>query len=99
MRRAVVAFVRGLPLDRRSRRVLDETLLDCEHEAVGATTVLMRFAVELRSLLSIARVLVFGVGIRPLRPFTLVCAASEIVLSLAVVWLSAHLTQRTSARA
>jgi hypothetical protein len=65
MRRAVDAFVRGLPLDDRSRRVLDETLLDWELEAVGAPTPSSRFVVELRSLLAVARAFVF-VSVRDL---------------------------------
>ncbi len=59
MRRTIDAFARGLPLDNRSRRVLDETLLDCEYEAAQARTAAARVWVDLRSLVSIARALVF----------------------------------------
>ena len=60
MRRAVESFMRGLPLDPRARRVVDETLLDWAREAADATTAPARLGVELRSLLSIARALAFA---------------------------------------
>jgi hypothetical protein len=58
MREAVEAFIRGLPLDARARRVLDQTLLDWAHEADAAPSGLARAWVHLRSFVSCARALV-----------------------------------------
>ncbi|HKV98608.1 MAG TPA: hypothetical protein VJN96_02230 [Vicinamibacterales bacterium] len=57
MRAIVEAFVRGLPLDARSRRALDEALLDWTHESTRAESVSERFVVHLRSTLSVGRAL------------------------------------------
>jgi hypothetical protein len=56
VRRAIAWIVGGLPFDARSRRALDETLLDWEGEATESNSVAERTVTEIRGLLSIARV-------------------------------------------
>jgi hypothetical protein len=56
MRRAIAWLVGGLPFDARSRRTLDETLLDWEGEATEAKTLSEAAVTELRGVLSVARV-------------------------------------------
>lgn len=57
MRGLLAAFVRGLPLDARSRRALDEALLDWAHETARANTLAGRCVVEARSVMSLGRAL------------------------------------------
>ena len=57
MRGLLAAFVRGLPLDTRSRRALDEALLDWAHETARANTFAGRCVVEARSVVSLGRAL------------------------------------------
>ena len=49
-----------IPFDVRSRRAIDETLLDWTHEAAAAATPGARIAVNLRSTLALLRTLVFA---------------------------------------
>jgi hypothetical protein len=56
MRRAIGWFVGGLPFDARSRRAIDETLLDWDGEATEAKTAWERTVTEVRGAASIARV-------------------------------------------
>jgi hypothetical protein len=55
MRRLAVWVIDGLPFDPRSRRVLDETLLDWAHEQLTTTTTGRRAAVEARGVASLVR--------------------------------------------
>ena len=56
MRRAIAWVLAGLPIDARSRRAIDETLLDWDREATEAQTLSAATGAEVRGVLSIARV-------------------------------------------
>ena len=56
MRRAIAWVLAGLPFDARSRRAIDETLLDWDREATEAQTLSAATGAEVRGVLSIARV-------------------------------------------
>jgi hypothetical protein len=56
MRRVISWLLAGLPFDARSRRAIDETLLDWEGEVREAKTAWERTVTELRGVASIARV-------------------------------------------
>jgi hypothetical protein len=62
MRRLVTRFLDGLPCDPRSRRALDETLLDWAHEEATETSTLSRARVAIAGLLSIVRAFALSAG-------------------------------------
>src|SRR5262245_29641158 len=55
MRCAIAWLIDGLPFDPRSRRALDETMLDWAHEQRNAPTLGRRVLVQLRAAVAIAR--------------------------------------------
>jgi succinoglycan biosynthesis transport protein ExoP len=65
MRRLFEQLVSSLPLDPRSRRVLDETLNDWKHEEGSIDAALRRWLSDLRSAWSVARALVLVSVWRP----------------------------------
>ena len=60
MRSLASTMLSWIPFDARSRRAIDETLLDWTHEAAAAATPGARIAVNLRSTLALLRTLVFA---------------------------------------
>jgi hypothetical protein len=79
MRRVVRAIVDGLPLDARSRRVMDEALLDWTHEAASSSSIGARVCVDVRSVVSIVRALVL-VSVRETTAIPIAWLAGRVVL-------------------
>lgn len=79
MRAAIEALIRGLPLDERARRILDETLLDWTIEADASSWVGGRVTVGVRSVVSIVRVLTV-VSVRGATALPIAWLAGRMVL-------------------
>jgi hypothetical protein len=58
MRRLVTRFLDGLPCDPRSRRALDETLLDWAHEVHAEGSPVRQALIALRNLFAVVRAVV-----------------------------------------
>jgi hypothetical protein len=83
VRRAVTSLLAALPFEPRSRRAIDETLLDWAHEADGAETPGRRFVVHARSGAGLLRALVVSSALETLR-LPLHWFASRVVVLLAL---------------
>ena len=79
MRAVIEAFVRGLPLDERARRVLDQTFFDWAHEAAEASRWWGRARVHARSIASVGRALAL-ISVRNLRQIPVAWLAGRLVL-------------------
>ena len=79
MKAAIEALIRGLPLDERARRILDETLLDWTIEADASWSFGGRIWVGARSVVSIVRVLAV-VSVRGATALPIAWLAGRMVL-------------------